>query len=441
MPLKLSIIQPSRYRSKSDLTPHKVDKRSVVGLTLPYLAALTPPGWDVTLVDEETVDIDFAAPVDLVAITTRTINCLRAYEVADRFRKQGTPVIMGGPHTYFHADEAAEHCDAVGIGEGERIWPSMLDDFVNGRMVTFYRGPASRGLEKLPLPRWDLLDFSRYSFVKTFSVEASRGCPNACEFCSERFYLGRQYRFRPVEDVVADVRGTGSRYILFTDSNFGGRPSHTRELMEALVPLKVHWSALWPADLCLDGGFMDLAKRSGLLHVNVGMESIDEETLRGLGKKGNKVDRYGEALGNLRKRGVSYSLNFIFGWDSEKDDVFSSTLAFLEKEKVPAAYFNILTPHKGTPFYDRMEVDGRIIDIEEIGRWPGIRCHIRPTQQTPAELERRVAAMYRKFYTYPSMLARLPLPVTRPAIASWIINLSQRRVARAPDGVENFDEY
>src|SRR5208337_2010472 len=111
MPLKLSIIQPSRYRSKSDLTPHKVNKRNVVGLTLPYLAALTPQGWDVTLIDEETVDIDFAAPVDLVAITTRTINCLRAYEVADRFRKQGTPVIMGGPHTYFHADEAAEHCD------------------------------------------------------------------------------------------------------------------------------------------------------------------------------------------------------------------------------------------------------------------------------------------------------------------------------------------
>jgi radical SAM superfamily enzyme YgiQ (UPF0313 family) len=441
MPLKLSIIQPSHYRSKSDLSPHKVKKRSVVGLTLPYLAALTPPGWNVRLVDEEMEDIDFKAPVDLVAITTRTINSLRAYEVADRFRKQGTPVIMGGPHTCFHADEAAEHCDAVGIGEGERIWPSMLDDFIKGRLKTFYRAPASQSLERLPLPRWDLLDFSRYSFVKTFSVEASRGCPNACEFCSERFYLGQRYRFRPVEDVIADVKRTKSRYILFTDSNFGGRPSHTRELMKALAPLKVRWSALWPVDLCLDNGFMDLARRSGLLHVNIGMESIDEETLRGLGKKGNKVDRYDEALGNLRKRGISYSLNFIFGWDSEKEDVFSSTLAFLEKEKVPAAYFNILTPHKGTPLYERMKADGRIIDVDGIGRWPGIRCHISPARYTPADLENRVAAMYREFYTFKSMLARLPLPVTQPAIASWIINLSQRRVARTPDGVENFDEY
>jgi len=412
-----------------------------VGLTLPYLAALTPPGWDVTLIDEQRGDIDFEAPVDAVAITTWTINSLRAYEIADQFRNRGVPVIMGGPHAYFHADEAAAHSDAVGIGEGEGIWASMLNDLAGGHLKKLYRAPEPQGLASLPIPRWDLLGLPPRFSMKTFSVQASRGCPFQCEFCSERYLLGPTYRFRPVEDVIADIKSTHARYIFFTDSNFGGRPSHTMELMEALIPLKIRWSALWPAYLCNDRKLMDLARLSGLLHLNLGIESIDEEALAGLGKKNNKVRQYRDALKNLRSRGISYSLNFIFGSDTERQDIFAPTLAFLQREKVPAAYFNILTPHKGTPLYDRMKAEGRIIDIEEIGRWPGIKCHITPRHCTAAELEERVAAMYREFYSYRSMLARLPLPVTEAAIASWIINLSQRKVSLDPDRMENFDEY
>ena len=439
--MKLLIIQPSHYRSKSDLSPHKLKKRNVVGLTLPYLAALTPPGWEVTLVDEQLADIDFNARVDLIAITTWTINSLRAYEIADRFRQRGVTVIMGGPHTYFYAEESAEHCDAVGIGEGEEIWPAMLDEFAKGGLKKLYRAAPLRNLNGIPVPRWDLVDTSRYSLIKAFPIQASRGCPFECEFCSERYLLGHEYRVRPIKDVVDDIRSTNSRHILFVDSNFAGRPQHTMELMEALIPLKVRWSALWSAYLCNNERLLDLAARSGLLHLNIGIESIDQETLAGLGKTSNKADQYSRLLANLRSRGISYSLNFIFGWDTEKPDVFDSTLAFLSREKVPAAYFNILTPHKGTPLYDRMRVENRIIDIDGIGRWPGIKCHIKPKDCAPAEMEEHVAAMYRKFYTYPSMLARLSLPVNESNIASWMINLSQRKVARAPEGIENFDDY
>ncbi len=439
--MKLLIIQPSHYRSKTDLSPHRLKKRNVVGLTLPYLAALTPPGWEITLIDELLTDIDFSAKVDLVAITAWTINSLRAYEIADRFRHQGVTVIMGGPHTCFYAEESAVHCDAVGIGEGETIWPVMLEDFVKGRLNNVYRAPQLQNLSELPVPRWDLLDLPRYGIIKTFPVQASRGCPFECEFCSERYLLGRQYRVRPVEDVVADIKSTRARHILFVDSNLGGRPSHTKELMKALIPLKVRWSALWSAYLCNDGDLLDLAVRSGLLHLNIGIESIDQETLTGLGKKSNKADQYSRLLRNLRTRGISYSLNFIFGWDTEKTDVFDSTLTFLRKERVPAAYFNILTPHKGTRLYDRMLAENRIIDTDEIGRWPGTKCHIKPKACTAAELEERVAEMYRQFYTYPSMLVRLSLPVNKSKIASWVINLSQRKVARAPEGIENFDDY
>jgi len=441
MPPRLFIIQPSHYRSRSNLTLHKVKRKTLVGLTLPYLAALTPREWDVTLIDEQSMDLDFRAPADLVAITAWTINSFRAYEIADRYREQGIPVIMGGPHIYFYSDEAAEHCDALGIGEGEKIWALMLEDAARGRLKKVYRADHLQDLQNLPLPRYDLLNLRGYGLFKTFSVQSSRGCPFKCEFCSERFYLGPSYRYRPVEEVIDEIKRSKAKNILFADSNFAGSTSHAAELMEALVPLKVRWSALWSAYLCNNETFMDLAKRSGLLHLNIGLESIDQDTLSGLNKRINQVKEYKNILHNLRKRGISYSFNFIFGWDTEREDVFSSTLAFLKAEKVPVAYFNILTPHKGTPLYERMKREDRIIDIDHIGRWPGLTCYIRPTYCSPEELEERVKRIQKEFYSYGSMFARLPFPVTKANIASWVVNLSERKVSRAGGAVEDFDAY
>jgi radical SAM superfamily enzyme YgiQ (UPF0313 family) len=131
----------------------------------------------------------------------------------------------------------------------------------------------------------------------------------------------------------------------------------------------------------------------------------------------------------------------IFGWDTEREDVFGSTLAFLKAEKVPAAYFNILTPHKGTPLYECMKMEGRIIDIDHIGRWPGLKCYIRPTYCSPEKLEERVRSIQREFYSFASMFARLPFPVTKANIASWVVNLSERKVSQSDGAVEDFDAY
>ena len=438
---RLLIIQPSYYRSKTDRTVFRVRRRPVVPLTLPYLAALTPPGWEVTLQDEQLQPINFDWPADLVALTSWTLNSRRVYDLADEFRRRGVPVIVGGPHTCFHAEEAAEHCDAVAVGEGETIWPQILADAARGRLQPLYQAEVLPALAGLPLPRYDLLDLRRYGPFRTFTVVGSRGCPFRCEFCSERFLLGERHRCRPVAEIVAEVRHSGARNLLFGDSNFGGKRSHALELMEALIPLKVRWSALWSSYLCNDNEFMDLAQRSGLLHVNLGFESVDPETLAGMNKRFNKVSRYGQMLANLRRRGLSYSLNFIFGWDGEPAGAFRATLDFLEQHQVPVAYFNILTPVKGTPLYDRLRREGRILEVQEIDRWPGQFCHIRPSSGTPQALENQVRAMYRQFYNLKSMLTRLPWPTTKANLASWIINLTQRRMARTEVSPNNFDGY
>jgi radical SAM superfamily enzyme YgiQ (UPF0313 family) len=412
----------------------------VVNLTLPYLAALTPRGWDVTLIDEQLNDVDYNASADVVAISCWTMNSLRAYDIADRFRERGVKVIMGGPHTFFHEEEAASHCDAVGVGEGEAIWPLMLKDAVAGRLKKFYRANRLHDLKLLPLPRYELLNMKQFGFFRTFSVQASRGCPFQCEFCSERLYLGDAYRYRPVEEVIEEIKFVRSKDILFADSNFAGNMAHAMEIMEALIPLHVRWSALWSAHLCKNDAFMDLAQKSGLLHLNIGMESIDPKTLASMNKRANKVIEYKQILDGLRRRGISYSLNFIFGWDTETELVFPATFKFLMDNKVPAAYFNILTPDKGTRLYDRMKEERRMYDIDNMGRWPGDKCYIKPKNFTPETLERGVRDLYIKFYNYPSMLKRLPLPITKRNIASWVINFSQRKVAAA-EGMETFDEF
>lgn len=435
---RLLIIQPT-YRVSPDGPLYKTKRRSLVGLTLPYLAALTPADWDVTLLDEQVQDIDFDAAVDLVAISTWTINSLRAYEISARFRERGVPVIMGGPHTYFHSDEAGAHCDAVGIGEAEHIWVRMLEDAAAGRLQPVYRAGELHDLVGLPMPRYDLSKLTGMQRLRTYSVQNSRGCPFKCEFCSERFYVGTRYRYRPAEEVVEEIKATGAKSIFFADSMFAGKKQMAMQLMEALIPLKIRWSTLWTTYLCIDDEFMDLAARSGLLHVNMGMESVDQETLGNMNKNFNKVENYDAILGGLRRRGISYSLNFVFGFDGEKPTVFENTLKFLNRQKVPVAYFYILGPHKGTPLYDRMQSEGRLIDPMEMVRGPGIHCTITPPYCTPEEMEARVRKMYRDFYNLPSMLRRLQLPVTKANIASWVLNVSQRRMAQATNESKHFD--
>jgi radical SAM superfamily enzyme YgiQ (UPF0313 family) len=441
MASKLLIIQPSFYPTPDNRTPVKLHRRQLVPLVLPYLAALTPPDWDVTLVDELLQPIDFDAPADLVAITTWTLNSYRTYDLCREFRKRGRKVILGGPHVYFFGQEAQEHADSVGVGEAEALWPTMLEDARAGRLKPLYRAPQLKDLSNFPFPRYDLLDLRRYGMIKTFAVQATRGCPLACEFCSERLYLGGGFRVRPVQDVVDELKRIPSRNIFFAESNFGIKRKHAMELMEAIMPLHLRWSTLWSMNLCYDKEFLDLAQRSGLLHVNIGMESIDSQTIASMRKGQNKTERYHAVLSDLRHRGISFSLNFIFGWDTETREVFKNTLQFLEEEKVPVAYFNLLTPDKGTSFYDRMREQNRIMDEGEISRWPAQTCHIKPLYCTPQELEQDVRGIHKRFYSLPSMARRLPMPINTSAIASWVLNLSQRKVTAHADKEHNFTSY
>jgi radical SAM superfamily enzyme YgiQ (UPF0313 family) len=214
------------------------------------------------------------------------------------------------------------------------------------------------------------------------------------------------------------------------------------ELMEKLVPLKIRWSTLWNTNRVLDMEFMLLAKRSGLLHINIGVESIKQETLDGMKKKTTKADELVEVVKTLRDLDISFSFNLIFGWDTDHKDDFGASVRFLNTHKVHVAFFNVFTPHKGTPIFDRFHAEGRIRDLKNMGRWPGISAEIHPRNFSAEELEQGIISMYREFYSWPSILRRLPFPRSKASIASWFMNLSQRKMASSESSFRaNFDRY
>jgi len=437
--MRIHIIQPTHYTAAFQRDLYKARKRDLVQLTLPYLAALIPPGHEVLITDEPVQTWNPDTPSDCVFITVTILTSLRAYEIADTYRRKGIPVVLGGPHCMFYADEALEHADAVAVGEGETLVPRILDDLAGGRLQRLYRAETPHDLKDLPFPRHDLLDRSTYSRFHAVAVQTTRGCPYRCEFCAERYFLGEKYRMRPVDDVVEEVRRAGTKQIFFADSTFVGNRPRSMELMDRLVPLKIHWSTLWNTDRVLDPELMKLARRSGLLHINMGVESIRPETLQGMNKKTTSAHKLEEVVRILRKLDVSFSFNLIFGWDTDRLDDFRTTLEWIKRNKVHVAFFNVFSPHKGTRIYDRFVAEERMRDLENLGRWPGIIAEIHPRNFTAEDLERNILWMYRTFYAWPSILQRLPIPRSRASAASWFMNLSQRKMYAGGRSRTNFD--
>jgi radical SAM superfamily enzyme YgiQ (UPF0313 family) len=215
--------------------------RKVESAALQLLAALTPPTHDVSIVQEHLGDdIRFNDPgVDLVGITAMTIQARRAYQIADGYRAAGKTVVLGGIHPSVLPNEALLHADAVVVGEAEHVWSQVLSDVASGHLRGIYRGREYADLTQLPPLRRDL--FPKRSSFSIGSVQAARGCPYDCSFCSATLFTGRKYRFRPVENVIAEIKTLGRRFLFFLDDNIFSNESYCRALFTELKKLNLIW--------------------------------------------------------------------------------------------------------------------------------------------------------------------------------------------------------
>ena len=373
-------------------------------LTLPLMAALTPKQHQVRVVDENVEPIDFDLPVDLVAITALTPIAPRAYQVADEFRKRGIKVVLGGVHPSLMADEAAAHADAVVIGESEEIWPLLLADLENGGMKARYIAEAKPDLRDLPFPRRELM--KRDAYLNIPKVETSRGCPFRCSFCSTTIFYGPRMRFRPVEDVVAEVKSVRHRFVFFTDNNITANKNYAKRLFKALAPLGVYWLSQGSIDMADDLELMKLARASGCAGMLVGFESLSEENIARMGKKAsNRVEEYEEKIDIFHRHKIGLIGCFVFGFDGDDKGVFARTVDFIERNNVDCPQLTVLTPYPGTSLRDELQAQGRILHSQwekyDVGN-----VVFEPKQMTAEELQEGYNWACERVYSLPAIIKR-----------------------------------
>ena len=226
-----------------------------------YLAALFPPDVDVDVIDEYVEPMRYDIDAELVAISVLTPTAHYSYAVSDRLRREGHTVIAGGIHPSIFPEEAAQHFDAVVIGEGEEVIPELVRDFQARRLRKFYRAPGLANLDNLPTPRWDLLKGPRYIIPR--SVFATRGCPHRCSFCSIHLAQGLGFRKRPLRKVVEEIERIETKRFLFWDDNLTADPRYARELFDEIAPLGKTWTSQTDFSVTQDEALLKAAKKSG----------------------------------------------------------------------------------------------------------------------------------------------------------------------------------
>ena len=345
------------------ISPASEENARVPTLSLPLIAALTPLEVAISIIDDLITPLNLETDlkeVDLVGITVLSGTALRAYQIADAYRKKGTTVILGGIHPTAVPDEAIGHADAVVIGEAEESWPQVIRDFRRGVLKPFYRQERLTSLSDLPVPRRDIHGSRGYFPLGV--VQATRGCPYRCEFCSVRTFFGDTFRLRPVGDVISEIRGIRHRLIMFNDDNIIGHPRYSRELLQALAPLKKKWVGQASLAGLRDERTIRSMAQSGCIGLLIGFESIIEENIASIGKLQNKPSQYMEVIETLHRHGIAIWGSFIFGFDHDDPTVFERTVEFAIRAKIFSAVFAVLTPYPGTEFYNRMRAEGRLTD-------------------------------------------------------------------------------
>ncbi len=403
--MKIALISPSSPggRVRPGERPHFSRYFRFSMLSSLYVAAAMPPGVQTELVDEDVQVIDYDTDADLIGITFMTFNAPRAYEIADRFRNEKhKPVIVGGYHPTFMPEEARQHADGVCIGDAEDTVPEMMRDFAAGGFKPYYHSKFG-SLAGLPQPDRTLFD-PRY-YVPAGVMQATRGCPHHCTFCSVTAFHQHVHRTRPVAEVVEELRTLGS-YVQFMDDNLIADVDYAKQLLEAMIPLRKHWFSQCGLQIGQDPELLDLARRSGCCGVFIGFETLSQPGLRSWGKTTNLGRDYLEIIDRLHRAGIAIGAGVVFGGDEDGPDVFARTLDFLLKGNVETLQATRLTPFPGTPLFTQMDRDGRIFD-KDWGHYDFRHVVFEPRHMSAETLDNGAAWVVREFHSIRRVAARV----------------------------------
>jgi radical SAM superfamily enzyme YgiQ (UPF0313 family) len=430
--MKLTLIKPNIGRLEHSLY---VDEGRMEPLTLGVLAALTPADIEVALYDDRIEAIPFDAPTDLVAITVETYTARRAYEIAAEYRQRGVPVILGGMHVSLLPEEASRHADSIFIGDAEAGWAAVMTDAKAGGLQPRYvaaPGVAQQIKEGARqgsvLPRRDL--FVGKGYLPISLLQFSRGCCFDCGFCAVSRYFDRRHFLRRIDEVVAEVESLNSharRFLFFVDDNIAADRRALKEFCHALIPLKVHWVSQASLDMTADRELMRLLEKSGCWGNVIGFESITPESLRDAKKAPNLrgFSRYREEVAILREYGMQTWAAFTLGYDHDTAASITATVDFALENRFSFAAYNILMPYPGTPFYQQLARENRLLYD---GCWwlhPQYRFNqaaFRPAQMSPNALTEACHTARSRFNSFPALLERFSDPRTNLRTLARAVN-------------------
>ncbi|MDJ0958079.1 MAG: radical SAM protein [Arenicellales bacterium] len=387
---------------------------SLPSLGLLTLAGMTPRNIDVEYVEVEDIRKMDALPgdYDVVAISSFTAQIKDAYELADRFRKNGTLVVLGGLHVTAEPDEARAHADSIVIGEGEPVWPALVDDLKRQRLLTTYDSREKPfNLSDAPIPRYELLDIARYNRL---TVQTQRGCPFNCEFCAASIRLNPLYRVKPVQKVIDEIRHIKelwpNPFIEFADDNTFVNKKHAKTLLRALSVEDLRWFTETDISVARDDELLAMMRDSGCAQVLIGFESASPSALVGLERASNwkakQFDFYFSAVDKIQSYGISVNGCFVLGLDGSGIESFQEVRDFVRESGLHDVQITIQTPFPGTPLYDRLKRSGRLLKENAWELCTLFDVNFRPERMTVTELEENFLWLVEELYSERATMER-----------------------------------
>jgi radical SAM superfamily enzyme YgiQ (UPF0313 family) len=385
---KINYVNDPKKRKKELLNDFFGESLS---LTLPQVAASTPKGHKIEIIDENYEKLDFNVNYDLVGITCFTMSATRAYKIADEFRSKGIPVVLGGTHSTALPEEAKNHADSVIIGEAEISWPKLIEDFEKGELKPFYSLQEEINPELIQEPRRDLIKRQ----ISSDGLLIKRGCPNRCEFCTISSLYSQGVR--PLENVIKEIKNIPAKEIFIYDSNLTWHMKYNKKLFKELKNFNKRWQANGTINILgKNEELLKLTKEIGLFGWFIGFESVSQKSLDNIKKKHNKVEDYDKGIKKIKNYGMVIAGSFIFGFDDDTPDIFNNTINALNDWEIDMAEFHILTPFPGTVLFKRLKKEDRLL-TEEWKKYTYANVVFKPKNMTIEELfegTRKVAKNY-----------------------------------------------
>lgn len=402
---KVLLIQPTQYGTNTG-KPCKQSRIFLPGLGLPLLAAYVPSNWEVKILIEVVDEIDFDEDCDLVGIGAMGHAIFRAIDIAKEFRNRGKKVFLGGYMVSILPEFVKDFCDSVVIGDGELSLPKLLSDFENtGNIKPIYDEQLS-SLDNQLLPRYDLLIKKKIGYM--LPVQAGRGCPHVCSYCSIACIYKGRYLTRPIDEVMRDImhiKSLGYKRFFLIDDNIASNPDYLFELAKRIKPLKMTWASQCTLLIAKNEPLLRAVADSGCSILSLGIESLSQDGLNKLNKSWVKVNETEQLLKKIQKAGIAPATEMIVGTDGDTPDSIKATTKFIIRNKIPAPKFYVLTPLPGTNFYKEMKREGRLLH-EDYEKYTATSCVFQPKNFTPHELETAYMKLYKEVYSYKNIIKR-----------------------------------